>query len=230
MGLGHARGELIALTDADCNPAPEWLEEGVRTLLGEKADLVGGMVRFVYSPRPSAAEFFDAMTSLQQERSIRERGVAKTANLIARASVFHAIGAFPATMRSGGDVSWTRRATRLGYRLVHAPRAVVTHPTRRLLALLGKQYRVGRGQYHLWVEERATRAPEAGGGSSPPLWRWRSLAPKSMGRLRERLAQHGIPAGPGRLLRVWGVAWLCRLATALGQISQAATSRMEGPP
>src|ERR1044071_6513252 len=31
-GLAHARGEVVAFTDADCLPAPDWIEQGVARL------------------------------------------------------------------------------------------------------------------------------------------------------------------------------------------------------
>jgi glycosyltransferase involved in cell wall biosynthesis len=37
-----ARGEVLAFTDQDCRPMPDWLERGVRALDG--ADVVGGRI------------------------------------------------------------------------------------------------------------------------------------------------------------------------------------------
>jgi glycosyltransferase AglE len=223
-GLQGARGEVIAFTDADCEPVPEWLEEGVRALESEEADLVGGHVRFVHSARPSGSELFDAIAHMQQETSIRDWKVAKTANLFTRAAVFKAIGHFSGTVRSGGDVSWTRRATSRGFRLVYAPRAVVSHPTRRLAALVGKRFRIGRGRYHVRVEERAMTERARAGRPAAPVWRWTDLAPQPLSYLRKALTTRGLPASRGHLLRVWSVAWLCRITATLGLLSSVAES------
>jgi len=149
-GLQHARGEVIAFTDSDCTPVREWIEEGVRALRSYSAELVGGNVRFVYSQRRTSAEIWDSLTTKQIKQNIQNRGVGNTANLFVRAAVFEQIGPFPDEIESGGDLIWTKRATQNGFKLVYAPAAEVGHPTRRLGALLKKQYRVGKGQVASW--------------------------------------------------------------------------------
>jgi glycosyltransferase involved in cell wall biosynthesis len=222
-GLARARGEVIALTDADCCPVPRWIDAGLQALDAQDADLAGGHVDFLYSRHPSAAEIYDALSNMQQERSIRERQVAKTANLFVRARVFDTIGRFPDAMQSGGDVYWTRQATSRGFRLVYAPDAVVVHPTRRLGALLSKQYRVGGGRYDRYVLQQAPGMP-------PPrsvvlALGLRSLKPPRWSRLRDEMRRREGRVPLPRLVRVWSVGWLCRLTTALGSASRWATHR-----
>jgi len=86
---------------------------------------------------------------MRNDESVRN-GVAKTANVFARAAVVEEIGLFPQELISGGDVHWTRAATDAGFELVYAPEAVVTHSSRQLWELLRKQYRVGTGQIQIW--------------------------------------------------------------------------------
>ena len=38
-GIYHAQGEIIALTDANCSPQPDWIKEGITALQEENADL-----------------------------------------------------------------------------------------------------------------------------------------------------------------------------------------------
>jgi GT2 family glycosyltransferase len=220
-GVRAARGEVIAFTDADCTPVPDWIEQGVRALAAEAADLAGGHVRFVYAAQPSAAEVYDSLTNMQHERNIRERSVAKTANLFVRGAVFAVVGPFPDTMQSGGDVYWTGRATALGRRLVYAPRAEVAHPARRLRELLAKQYRVGQGHYDRYVLEAAAALPRGAHEHAPrhattPRPFLHSLRPRPLSFIRAGMQRHGLTAGPARLLHVWAVGLLCRLTTALG--------------
>jgi hypothetical protein len=159
--------------------------------------------------------------------------VAKTANLMVRARVFEAVGPFPAEMPSGGDVYWTERATRSGFRLVYAPAAEVTHPTRRLLALLEKQYRVGRGRYRL--DATKWRLQQAGGLTPPrplgPLGVVRSqvrrLRPPPLGYIRSEIERHGRPATPPRLVRVWAAGWLSGVSTAVGAVAESLRSPIE---
>lgn len=209
--LPHARGRVLAFTDADCEPEPDWIREGLRALQ-PGTDLAGGRVAFRLSARPSAAERFDAVTNMQVERNVRERGVAKTANLFVRRRVFDAVGPFDASLRSGGDVEWTRRATQAGFRLAYAPEAVVQHPARRLGDLLAKQARVGRGQGNLWRGEglgrlqAVTRAARQAAPIPPHAIR---------GLLQEREPE------PRGVWRVWAAGVAVRAATTLGRLAGA---------
>jgi glycosyltransferase involved in cell wall biosynthesis len=229
-GLSAAKGEVIAFTDADCTPSPRWLEAGVGALEAHGADLAGGAVRFVASARPSGAEVYDSISNMQQERSIGERGVAKTANLMVRAAVFAAVGPFPAEMPSGGDVAWTGRATGQGFRLVYAPEAEVTHPTRRLLALLGKQYRVGRGRYRLdaarWLLLQADgpTPPRPLGPRGVVRSQLRRLRPPALGYIRTAMECREGSAPPPRLIRVWMAGWLSSVSTAVGAVAESLRS------
>jgi len=229
LGLHHASGELFAFTDSDCTPAPTWLREGVAALQSG-ADLVGGNVRFVFSPRPTGAEVCDSMANMQMERNIRERGVAKTANLFATKDVIAAIGPFPHDLRSGGDVIWTRRATSAGFQLVFCQKAEVAHPTRRLRALLKKQYRVGHGQRAIRAEARgravvpgaapAAAGKHGGGGRLARLYRTlRGFLPEPLSSVRSSMAQSGVE-GMVSPYRVWVAAWLARAATTLGGLAE----------
>lgn len=230
-GLAAAKGEVIAFTDADCTPSARWLEAGVEALEAHAADLAGGAVRFVASARPSGAEIYDSISNMQQERNIRERGVAKTANLLVRAAVFGSVGPFPAALPSGGDVHWTGRATGAGFRLVYAPEAEVTHPTRRLLALLGKQYRVGRGRYRLdaarWLERQVDgpTPPRPLGPRGVVRSQLRRLRPPPLGYIRTALEHRdGAVPPPGRLVRVWTAGWLASVSTAAGAVAESLRS------
>ncbi len=211
-GLATARGEVIAFTDADCTPVPDWLHAGITCLLETSADLAGGQVTFTYaSDRPTAAEMIDARTNMQMEMDILQRGVTKTANLFVWRRVFDAIGDFPAHLKSGGDVLWTRTATRSGFKLVFASGAEIGHPARSWLALFEKQYRVGKGQ--IWVMRDI--------GMS-----WLDIAIDSLS-FRRRGKTTGKRSGTRRASREYnrlaltaGMAW-SRGATLLGRIVSA---------
>ena len=144
-GIQNAAGQILAFTDSDCIPGKDWLIEGVKALEEQDADLASGNVRFIYSLQKTGAEIFDSLTNMQIKQNIADRNVSKTANLFVRAKVFDAIGHFP-KVQSGGDVLWTGRATQKGYKLVYNRYAEVSHPARKLWALIKKQYRVGKGQ------------------------------------------------------------------------------------
>jgi len=131
---------------AVCRPSPNWLSAGVNALRESNASLVGGAVEFCFSERRTGAEYIDAISNMRNKKSIRERGVAKTANLFVIRSVFEHIGLFPQDLVSGGDLYYTAKATAAGYRISYAPEAKVEHPTRFFKDLLKKEFRVGIGK------------------------------------------------------------------------------------
>jgi glycosyltransferase involved in cell wall biosynthesis len=133
-GLSVARGEVIAFTDADCLPAPEWIERGVGRLLGAPGcGLVAGRVEvFPNDPRrATAVELYEMVTYLQQRKHVEVERFGATANLFTRRAVFERVGTFKGEMLSGGDVEWGGRVAAAGYGMLYAEDAVVAHPARR---------------------------------------------------------------------------------------------------
>jgi cellulose synthase/poly-beta-1,6-N-acetylglucosamine synthase-like glycosyltransferase len=208
-GLRAAGGEVLAFTDADCTPDPGWLEQGVETLKESGAALVGGRVRFRLSARPRGAEIWDSITNMQVEQGIRERGVGKTANLFVERQVFDRVGPFSDELASGGDVAWTRRASRHGFEIAYAPNAAVEHPARRLKSLIHKQFRVGRGQAALRIDDGRSKVQIA-------AHTLRLLLPPSPGLVATQLATKEVSVAPTLFVRVWSAAWLSRAATGAG--------------
>lgn len=206
-GLLAAKGEIIAFTDADCRPVPEWIAEGVRCLRETEADLVGGSVKFTFrSSRPNAAEWIDSTTNMQMEADIRDRGVTKTANLFVAGRVFEQVGSFRSDIQSGGDVAWTAGATAAGFKLLYAPSAIVYHPSRGWLELFAKQVRVGRGQAAL---SRGLRGAPGG----------RAAVSSSTGRGWQRIFAGGQDLGrPSSIKLVAAVLWVGS-ALVLGRIT-----------
>lgn len=153
MGIEVAKGEIIALIDANCFTHGQWLENAVKALQTQQADLAGTAVVFAFSPEKTGAEIYDALTNIRMKESIEGRNVAKTASLFAYKYVYDKIGLFPPNIRSGGDVRWTRKATDAGFKLIYAGEAIAYKPARKLMPLAKKQLRVGRGQPLIWIEE-----------------------------------------------------------------------------
>lgn len=150
-GIRNAKGEVLAFTDSDCMASSQWVREGVNKIISEDFDVAGGKVEFVFSDHATSAEIYDSMANMNNEADIKELKAAKTANLFVKASLFEKNGMFPDYCISGGDVIWTRNAVRNGFTLGFAPLAVVNHPARKIIALLAKQYRVGKGIPYVWI-------------------------------------------------------------------------------
>lgn len=143
-GIRAAKGEILAFTDGDCNPDPRWLELAVKNMLDNTWDLVAGAVEFTFNAEPTGAQLYDAVTNLQHEQSVRDRGIAFTANLLVKRSVINATGIFPVDRLGGGDFWITSTAGKMGFKLGYCPKAVVQHPARRFNELIKKAYRIGR--------------------------------------------------------------------------------------
>lgn len=216
-GIKYASGDILAFIDSDCIASPKWLIEGVRPF-SDGADLVGGKVEFYFSKRESAAEMYDSITNMQVEHNIKDRNVAKTANLFVKSFLFDEIGMFPGTVVSGGDVQWTSMATRAGCKLVYAPEAIVKHPTRTLKELLKKQYRVGKGKMKaLNSEDR----------SSDKKSLLKSLFPK-MTEIEKLINERGTEEMNKKILRIWCVAYLCNMATGFGIFAKSLNNLKRG--
>jgi glycosyltransferase involved in cell wall biosynthesis len=148
-GIESARGEILAFTDSDCIVSPRWLIEGIQALQNG-ADMAGGEVEFFFLGEASFAQHYDTVMGMRNEYYIATFKTAVTANLFTKAAIFKKIGLFPSGAVSGGDVRWTSKATKAGFSLVFAPRAIVRHPARHALDLIAKHFRVGGGLIKNW--------------------------------------------------------------------------------
>jgi glycosyltransferase involved in cell wall biosynthesis len=184
--------EVLAFTDADCQPEPSWLSEGVRALsqAGNRAFVGGAIAVYATDPsRPSAAELYELVTAFQQRRYIEEGQFAATANLFLRAAAFAEVGDFDDRLLAGGDREWGQRATRAGYRGQYADAAVVRHPARPTLAeLRRKRRRIERGRSkQRIIEDRMLGVTELIRGFRPPvrgMWQYARAVPEpTVGRM-----------------------------------------------
>jgi glycosyltransferase involved in cell wall biosynthesis len=137
-GVEVAKAPVLVFTDADCYPAPGWLERALAAV--RSSDLVQGAVH----PDPAAKRTpFDRTLSVE-----RDRGFYQTANLIVRREAFEAAGGFrdwalessrwsrlsvagpsrrAAHRPVGEDTLFGWMACRSGARSAFAPDAVVHH-------------------------------------------------------------------------------------------------------
>lgn len=156
-GVAASRGAVLAFTDSDCVPEPQWLAAGVEALA--RHDFVGGRVEMlVDDPRhPTPVEAFERVFGFDFETYITKKGFTGSGNLFVSRAVFDAVGGFRAQVSE--DVDWSRRARAAGYRLGYAPDAVVGHPARRNWAdLRSKWRRVNSESFHLMLGRRYGRA------------------------------------------------------------------------
>lgn len=151
-GIALARGEVLAFTDADCIPAPDWIEQGTKKLLNTpNCGIVGGKVNiFCKDPEhPTVVELYDQMVYLDQKTYIEKLNFGATANIFTFKHVFEHVGLFAGNLNSlddSDDVEWAQRVVAAGYMLIYADDACVDHPARYSFAqLLEKEKRVAKG-------------------------------------------------------------------------------------
>ena len=207
-GIRKSNGEIIAFIDSDCIATPQWIKEGVKKLVSENVDLVGGKVEFVYSKHKTAAELYDSITHMQNEIGIKKFKSATTANLFVKSFLFNEIGMFP-EVKSGGDGQWTYRATTNGFLLVYSPEAIVYHPARPIKSLLEKNYRIGTGMLNLMTKN----------GSSLVLIIFSipaSFLPPRLSTIKKRIHQRGTTEMNEKTVKMWCVSCLCKLSFGMG--------------
>jgi glycosyltransferase involved in cell wall biosynthesis len=143
-GVAAASGDVVAFTDADCEPAPDWLDR-LYGALGPGIGAVAGRIR--PAPPMAAIEAFAALYTLRTSEEPFEstrftllRGGFATANLAVRREVFCAIGGFDEGIPMyGEDYDLCARIYGHGHAIRYEPEAVVLHHHRTSLDGLVRQ-------------------------------------------------------------------------------------------
>lgn len=146
-GIRLSKGEILAFTDSDCIPYPNWIEESVKHLNSElNVKRVAGRVELFYkSKNLTPAEIYEMIFGFPQDNYALD-GYAATANMIAYKYLFDEIGLFNETMLSGGDTEWGKRAHKKGMKIVYGKDSVVNHPARyKISELIDKGKRTSGG-------------------------------------------------------------------------------------
>jgi glycosyltransferase involved in cell wall biosynthesis len=144
MGIAHATGEILAFTDADCRPYPNWLQAAVEEFRSHQVDRIGGVILLPLSTPPRLWELVDATTYILGEK-LAESGLIATANLLIRRSAVDRIGYFEEAIISGGDMEFGRRCNRQGISVLFSRNVKVSHPPRGALEQIRRSRRIGVG-------------------------------------------------------------------------------------
>lgn len=155
-GIAVSKGIVLAFTNSNCIPSPQWIENGVKALSADpNYVIIGGNIKFFFkNKKPNIVELYDSLLFLQQKKNVEEKKFALSANLFAYKRIFDEVGLFNEELKSGGDNEWGKRVFDHGYCISYAPATIVNHPARnRLSDILKKARRVTGG--HFVREKRA---------------------------------------------------------------------------
>ena len=158
LGAAAARGEILAFTDDDCYPAPDFIEALRHAFEDPRLGFVGGRV-LLHDPE-------DLPITIQASNrpvhyppvSFLLPGTIHGANMAVRKVGFEQVGGFgtwigPGTrVASGEDIDLLARLSAAGWEGAYDPRPLVFHHHRRrgkeALRSLLDGYAVGRGAYY----------------------------------------------------------------------------------
>jgi len=137
-GVREAVGEVIAFTDSDCLPAPDWIERAIVHLINNRGTVVAGRIEIF--PRsalhPNGVEQYETLVALAQKEFVNNYGFGATANLFVFKEVFERVGYFLADLKSGGDLEWGRRLKKHDFTIEYFEDVCVRHPARFSLSQL----------------------------------------------------------------------------------------------
>jgi glycosyltransferase involved in cell wall biosynthesis len=151
-GIGAARGDIFAITDADCIPDANWIRAGVRSLQRHPtAGIIGGHIQFFFQgQRPTPVEYVDRVSYLQQAVYVMRDHYAAGANLFTRRAVVEQVGRFDDRLLNLGDKEFGQRVYGAGWEIEFSAEAIVFHPARTTLEqLLSKARRQTRANIQL---------------------------------------------------------------------------------
>lgn len=196
IGLAHARGDILAFTDDDCYPRPDFLQALTEVFTTGQVGVVGGRV-VLHDPADAKLSIRDVDTPTEIEPgSFVTAGLIHGANMAVRREVVRAIGGFDPLFGPGTrcvaaeDIEYVARAVWAGWRARYDPRPVVAHHHGRKPGEETERYRrgydYGRGAYYT----KYLLVPRARGVYLRQWFELTRRAPRSVrrGRLARELA------------------------------------------
>jgi GT2 family glycosyltransferase len=151
-GFAAAKGELIAFTDADCAPEPDWLARLTEPFASPGVGAVAG--RVIGAPGGSVVERFSALYTLRSpgEPARHTRwtpwaGGFPTANLAVPRALLEELAGFDPELLVGEDYDLCARLYARGAEIAYVPAARVAHHHRTTVGGLLRQA-FGFGQSH----------------------------------------------------------------------------------
>jgi len=156
--IRHARGALIACTDAGLTLDRAWLERIVAPLECGQADVVGGFFR------PAPRSLFELALGATNYREVAEIDPARFLpfgkSTAFRKAAWTQVGGYPEWVNHCEDILFDRALQRAGFRFAFVPDALVLFRPRPSFAAFARQYFLyagGDGMANLWPRRHAIR-------------------------------------------------------------------------
>lgn len=152
-GIKAANSELLAFTDVDCRPQPNWLPTLIEPFANPEIGIVVGEIAAL--PGKTLLEkYADSQDTLSQKHTLANSfcPYGQTANLAIRRQALVQVGLFRPYLTTGGDadICW-RILQQTNWQLHFAPEAIVQHRHRQSLKELESQWRrYGRSNRYLY--------------------------------------------------------------------------------
>jgi len=144
-GVAAAEGDILAFTDSDCRPEPEWLDRMCGALADDRASAAMG--RFKSDQTGVVARFVQAEYADKEAGMLARRWVtfADTATAAFRADVMRQAGGFREDLMAVEDTDYAFRLAAAGHRIAMVPGAFVYHRhPETWLGYARRKYRFGR--------------------------------------------------------------------------------------
>ena len=153
-GIRASTGEIIAFTDIDCRPQPNWLYALVQPFADPTVGLVGGAI--VALPGKTLLEKYAERQNILSHKDALSHPFcpyAAGANLAIRRLTLQQVGLFRSYLTTGGDADICWRIQRQSsWRFCCAEQAIVQHRHRVTLQELRNQFR-RYGRSHQYLKE-----------------------------------------------------------------------------
>jgi glycosyltransferase involved in cell wall biosynthesis len=208
-GARHALGDLLLFTDADCEPASDWVAEMTAPFADSEVSGVKGVYRTTQREpiaRLAQCEFEERYQRLARFDQI---DFVDTYSAAFRLAAFRAMGGFPGGFSEANneDVELSYRLARAGHRLVFNPRAAVLHRHKTSWASYFR-LKLRRGHWRM-VVYRLHPGKAVSDSYTPQVLKAQVLL--------VLLAAAGLLAAPFRTLGLWA-ATTCLLALAVSAV------------
>ncbi|OKH40217.1 glycosyltransferase [[Phormidium ambiguum] IAM M-71] len=142
-GIRASTGEIIAFTDADCRPQPQWLIQLIIPFQDTNIGIVAGEITGL--PGKTLLEkYAEKQDVLSQKYTLKNSfcPYGQTANLAIRKEIFTQTGLFRPYLTTGGDADICWRIQReTQWKIQFAPNAIVQHRHRSTIGEFQSQWR-----------------------------------------------------------------------------------------